>query len=112
MVSVISNLQPLPKQAFSISLDGVFWQISIIEAGGIMAASFTSGGAPLDICDNQRCVAGQLIIPKNREALTPGAGNFMFLTANGDLPWWEEFGITQTFVYATAAELAAIRNGN
>jgi hypothetical protein len=42
-------------------------------------------------------------------ALQSSFGNFVFLTANnGDLPYYTEFGATQTLVFATTAELNAL----
>lgn len=110
MAQIINNLQALPKQEITVSLDNVLWDIAIIETAGVMSVNITSGGAPTPIVAGWRCVAGQLLIPKNREN---GGGNFLFLTAGGDdLPWWESFGTTQLLAYVGAAELAAIRNGN
>jgi hypothetical protein len=109
MVQVVNGLQALPKQQFTIVLDNVLWDITLTEAAGVMAATIKSGGNVTPICSGERCVAGELIIPKVREA---GGGNFLFLTANDDLPWWEEFGLTQLLFYVSAAEIAAVRNGN
>lgn len=108
-MQVVNGLQALPKQQFTVVFDNVLWDITLAEAGGIMAATIRSGGNVTPICSGERCVAGELIIPKDREA---GGGNFMFLTANDDLPWWENFNATQLLLYASAAEIAAVRNGN
>jgi hypothetical protein len=108
-MQLINGLQALPKQQFTVVLDNVLWDITIIEAAGIMAATFKSGGNVTPVASGARCVAGQLVIPKDREA---GGGNFLFLTANNELPWWESFGVSQLMFYASAAEIAAVRNGN
>lgn len=108
-MQVINGLKAIPKQQFTVVFDNVLWDITLTEAAGIMAATIKSGGEVTPVTSGERCVAGELIISKVREA---GGGNFLFLTANDDLPWWEKFGITQLLFYASAAEIAAVRNGN
>lgn len=98
-------LQNLPKQQFTIVLDGLQWDVTLKAAAGIICADLSRAGEI--VVQGARCVAGQLIVPQNLEA---GFGNFLFLTALGDLPWWEQFD-TQTFIYASALELAGARNG-
>jgi len=100
------NLQQLPKQSFSAVLENTLYELAIIECAGIMAANISRAGTVL--VSGARIVAGQLILPLDKEG---GLGNFMILTDSGDLPWWESFGTTQTLIYASAAELAAVRNG-
>lgn len=109
MVQIINDLQALPKQEFTVVLENTLWDITIIEAAGCMAVSIVRGGEPTAVISGWRAVTGQLIIPRDREA---ALGNFAFLTVQDDLPWWEQFGISQSLVYVTAAELAAVRNGN
>jgi hypothetical protein len=77
-----------------------------LETGGCMSANITRGGEPTPVISGYRCVSDELIIPEDREN---GFGNFMFLTTEGDLPWWEQFGTTQLLLYASPAELAAVR---
>jgi len=107
-MQVINDLQALPKQQFTIALDNTLYEIAIRETAGCMSADVTRGGDPTPVVSGYRCVAGELVLPEDREN---GYGNFMFLTLDGDLPWWESFGTTQLLVYASPAELAAVRNG-
>jgi hypothetical protein len=107
-MQAIASVQPLPKQQFTIVLDNTLYDISIIETNGCMSASITRGGEPEPVVTGWRCVAGQLVIPKDREN---SYGNFMFLTRNNELPWWENFGTTQIFLYASPTDLAAVRGG-
>lgn len=100
------QLAVLPKQRFSISLDNTLYDIALIETNGCMSANITRGGEPTAVVSGFRCVAGQLIIPEDREA---GLGNFFFLTNAGDLPFWDQFASTQVFGYASPADLAAVR---
>lgn len=96
-------LQQLPNQTFSVTLDGNLYDITIKAAENIMSVSFLRNGA--DIIDNVRAVAaGALIQGQYQEA-----GNFLFLTANNQLPDYNQFGLTQSLLYFSAAELAAFR---
>ena len=99
-------LQTLPKQQFTVVLDGLLWDVTLKVAAGVMCADVSRAGVVL--VQGGRCVAGQLLFPSDLEA---GYGNFMFLTDAGDLPGWEQFD-TQTLVYASAAELAGGRDGS
>lgn len=96
-------LQQLPNQTFSITLDGNLYAITLKAANNIMAASFVRNS--VDIVDNGRAVAaGALIQGQYQEA-----GNFLFLTANNQLPDYKQFGLTQSLLYFTQAELTAFR---
>lgn len=103
----IIALQAIPKQVFNIVLDNVLYEIGIIETNGCMSMNLTRGG--VDILDGQRVVAGKLCIPY--PPLEADSGNFMFLTQNNDLPYYDQFGLTQSFLYASNAELEAVRDG-
>lgn len=101
-------LQAIPKQQFTIVLDNVLYDISVIETNGCMSINLSRGDEG-EIVAGQRVVAGQLCLPYR--SLENAEGNFMFLTNDGDLPYYDQFGLTQTFVYATNAELLAVRDG-
>jgi len=93
----------VPNQAFSIVLNNNAFDIELRTTNGVISASITING--FDTIDNIRCAAGAPLIPSQYEE----AGNFMFLTMNGQLPVYTQFNITQTLVYFTSAELAAYR---
>lgn len=101
-------LQAIPKQSFNIVLASVLYTITLLETNGCMSISITRAG--VDVLDGQRVVAGKLCIPY--QPLEGGDGNFMFLTQNNDLPYYDQFGSTQTFLYASNAELEAVRDGS
>lgn len=96
-------IQAIPAQQFQITLDNNVFDITLKEADGIMAMSVQING--VDTIDNLICAAAAPIIP----ARYLETGNFMFLTANAQLPYYEQFGVTQSLVYFTASELAAFR---
>jgi hypothetical protein len=59
------------------------------------------------VAQGQRVVAGQLCLPYR--TMEAEQGNFLFLTANDELPSYVSFGISQFLIYASNAELAAVR---
>jgi len=96
-------IQPLPNQQFQALLDGNSWNIVIRSTNGVMSTTLVLNGTT--VIENARSVAGSLVIPSRYEE----AGNFLFLTANNELPDYTLFGTTQSFVYVSAAELAVFR---
>ena len=96
-------IQTLPNQSFSITLDGNLFQIALRETNGVVSASMIING--VDEIDNVRCVAGTPIIPSRYQE----AGNFLFLTQNGELPNYAKFNVSQILLYFTTAEIAAYR---
>lgn len=97
------SIQPIPAQEFQITLDNNVFDIAIKHAKGVMVMSISING--VDTIDNLLCAAAAPIIP----AQYLENGNFMFLTANNQLPTYTQFGVTQSLMYFTAAELAAFR---
>jgi hypothetical protein len=98
-------LQAISKQNFSAVLDDILFEMDLIETAGCMSCNITRAGTV--VVSGARCVAGQLLI--NYESLEAGDGNFMFLTNAGDLPFYDQFTTTQTLLFASNAELAAVR---
>lgn len=98
-------LKPIPNQSLSIPLGNQLYDIILKSTNGVMSASIARGNVV--ILSNVRLVAGTLIIPYRYLE----DGNFFMETANGDLPDYTQFGITQRLYYITAAELGAIRAG-
>lgn len=100
-------LQPIPKQSLAIVLDGQLYEIDVLSTNGCMSLNVTR--ANVRVVSGQRAVAGQLVLPfKVQEG---GAGNFMFLTQDDDLPAYAKFTSTQAFLYASNEELSAVRDG-
>ncbi len=92
-----------PNQKLSIFLDDILYDITLKEAAGIIAATIERDGVA--VLSGSRVVPGYPIVPYQYLE----SGNFVFLTDEGDYPNYEQFGITQFLVYASAAELAVIR---
>ena len=99
------NLQNIPNQEFSIMLEGVLFDLTLRAINDCMYCDVTANGNP--VVSGARCVAGYQIMPYlYQEGIS---GNFTFQTLNYELPWWEEFGISQYLIYATASDLASVR---
>ena len=109
-------LAAVPSQSFSITLDGDFYDIVIRLCGAttrtppyvdgtVIAMDITRNQVPLLL--GARCVPGTPVL------LYPYlvTGNFVWLTENGDLLDYTQFGISQFLIYASADELAAINAG-
>lgn len=98
-------IQSVPNQNFTVTLDGNLYEMTIRYTNGVMSVSIVLNGN--DVIDNIHAAACAPIIPA--QYLEDGDGNFMFLTANFQLPNWEQFNITQSLMFFSAAELAAYR---
>lgn len=99
------SLQQVPNQSFSSILDSNNWNFTLKTAQDVTVVSLTLNGN--DVIDSARAVAGSFIIPAQYEE--QGAGNFFFVTQNEQLPYYTQFGVTQSLIYISAAELAALR---
>ena len=96
-------ISAVPNQDFTIILDGNTWDITLKTTDGIISASLNLNS--IDIVDNARVVSGSYIIQEQYQE----SGNFFFLTQNQELPLYTQFNVTQSLIYISAAELAALR---
>ena len=102
------QLEAIAKQSLTTVLDNVLYELALLETNGCMSADVTRGGKR--VVSGQRIVAGQLAIPYR--FAEDGMGNFLFLTKDNALPYYDQFATTQTLLFATNAELEAVRNGS
>jgi hypothetical protein len=98
-------LATVPNQSFSIRLSDHFYELVIKETNGCMSVTIFRDNVL--ILENIRAVAGTPIIPYHYLE----SGNFIFSTENDDLPDYSQFGISQSLIYATQAEIGALRAG-
>lgn len=91
-----------PNQSFTVQLDNVRWELVVRTARGCMCADVDRDNVAL--LRGVRLVAGQPIIPYAYLQ----TGNFIFLSVDDALPDWSQFGVSQTLVYFSAAEIAAL----
>jgi hypothetical protein len=99
-------IQALPNQEFQAVLDGNSWDFTIAATNGSMSMTLLLNGTI--VVENVRCVAGAFVIPSMYEE----SGNFLFLTADNQLPDYESFGATQSLIYAGPAEMATFHSPN
>lgn len=97
------DIATVANQAFSIQLDSRFYEIELREVNGAMAASIVRDGETL--ISNSRITAGAPLLPYRYQE----TGNFIMTTDNEELPYWDQFNVTQFLVYLSADELAAYR---
>lgn len=102
---LVVALQAIPKQSFTVVLSDLLYDVDLIETNGCMSMNVTRAGEV--VAAGQRCVAKQLVLPY--AALEDGLGNFLFLTQNNELPYWQLFTSTQALLFASNAELEAVR---
>lgn len=99
----IINIDAVPNQSFSVTVDGNRWDFVIKEAVTSMIADISLNGER--ILSGQILVAGQPFIPYE---FLQGSGNFLILTESDQLPDWRRFGVDQILTYASAEEIAAL----
>lgn len=99
----IIDIDPIPNQEFSVTVDGNRWDFIIKEAVSSMICDLSLNDEV--ILSGARIVAGTPIIPYE---YLRRHGNFIILTENDELPYWTQFGVNQQLIYASAEELSLI----
>jgi len=107
-------LQTVPNQELSIQLDNNNYVVRIHSSNNIplsigtaiMTFTIIMNGEVL--IENIRAVPYYPIIPFQYLSNS----NFFIITNNDDYPDYNQFAISQFLIYASAAELEAIANGN
>ena len=102
-------LQAVPNQSLSIQLDQINFDIRIHscgqslipEANTMVFTIFINGVRTIS---SFRATPGSAIIPY----LYLEDGNFVMITQNDAYPSYDQFGITQYLIYASAAEIEAL----
>lgn len=99
----IIDIDPIPNQEFSVTVDGNRWDFVIKEAVSSMICDLSLNDEV--ILSGARIVAGTPIIPYE---YLRRKGNFIILTENDELPYWTQFGVNQQLIYASAEELSLL----
>lgn len=94
-------IQSVPNQSLSVTIDRQRWTLTIKAAVSSMVVDLSLNDQV--VIRGLRIMPNQPLIPHPYLATV---GNFLMLTNSDELVWWERFGIDQTLVYATAAEIA------
>lgn len=97
------NIAAIPNQSLSVQLGGFVWDITLKETIGTMSATVVRDG--ITLVQNQRIAPGTPLLPYSYLE----SGNFLFLTNAGDYPYYTQFGLTQSLVFATQEEINAIQ---
>lgn len=95
-------LASTPNQSFTLTIDDVRWTLAVKVARGVMCADVGRDGVLL--LSGVRVVAGEPIIPYAYLQ----TGNFLFLTIANEMPDYRAFGVSQSLVYLSAAEIAGV----
>lgn len=98
----ILTLATLPNQSFTFTIDNVRWEMTVKEAAGVVVVDITRDSVPL--LRGSRALAGEALIPYRYLE----TANFIFVTVSDALPDWRQFGASQTLVYLSQAEIAAL----
>lgn len=99
----IIDIDPIPNQEFSVTVDGNRWDFVIKEAVSSMICDLSLNDEV--ILSGARIVTGTPIIPYE---YLRRQGNFIILTENEELPYWTKFGVNQQLIYASAEELSLL----
>jgi hypothetical protein len=87
----------------SIRLGESLYTLTVKETRGVMSVDIVRDSTV--ILRGARIVSGTPLIPyKYLEA-----GNFAMFTENEEYPTYTQFGVTQSLVYLTAAEIVELR---
>lgn len=97
------NLANLPDQSFTTNVGNSRYDIRLFQINGTMACDIARNGTQL--VSGQRILTGFYIIPYLYQWATEG--NFILLTKNNALPDYTQFGLTQTFVFASWSDILA-----
>lgn len=98
-------LQAVANQAFSVTLDGSRYLLTLKDSNGVMVADVVRD--EVELLRGHRIVAEAPLLPYR--FLQGGGGNFVLVTENDELPQYAQFGFSQRLVYLTAAEIAALK---
>ena len=97
------EIAPVPNQSFSVRLDDQQYDFVIKFEAGVMSVTITRDNVLL--VSNLRAVPGEPLLPYRYLE----SGNFVITTKDGDYPNYLEFGVTQNLIFASHAELEALR---
>src|SRR5262245_38111688 len=96
-------LAAIPNQSFSVRLADSLYDITVRSSDGIMVVDIARD--TVLIVEGMRALAGVPLLPYRHLE----SGNFVFFTANNELPDYNQFNVTQELVYFDAEALASFR---
>lgn len=99
------NLQPVPNQSFSFTVGETTFDITLKTSDALVASVTIDSVVAMQ---GVRVMAYRPVLPY--AYLTKGAGNLFFITDQGEEPSYEKFGVTQSLVWASEAEIEGLVN--
>lgn len=99
------TLQATPNYAFNFVADGQLYNIALRAIQDMVFMDVTMNGAI--VATALPCLVGALVIPY--PYLEGAGGNFVFSTASGENPQWENFGAGDVLLYLANADLVVAR---
>ncbi len=97
-------LQAIPNQSFTFSEADFRFEVTIKEAAGVMAVDISVDNSI--IIQGQKVVSGGPVIPYRHLE----SGNFAFITENDEIPYYDQFGVSQSLIYLTPDDLGGVRD--
>ena len=91
-----------PNQDLTVRLDNTRYGLRLKSTNGVMVVDVSIDG--VTVLTGSRVLAGEPLIPYEYIA----TGNFILLTVNDELPDYTQFGVTQSLVYMSPEEIAAL----
>lgn len=97
------QLRQIPNQSLSITLNNNLYDLTIrtVNTGDAQITAVDIQINGVYVIRGVRAVAGYPLIP----SIYLENGNFMIVTANGDLPNYTQFQISQFLVYVSQSEI-------
>jgi hypothetical protein len=99
-------LDAIPNQSLSVRLDSRRYEITVQATSRVVSATITRDDEML--VQGLRCATSTPLLPFRY--LEDDAGNFVFLTEDGEYPDYTRFDSTHQLVYLNGAELASVRS--
>lgn len=96
-------LQPIPNQSLTVRLDDHLYNLTFKTINGAMAVDIARDNVLIE--SGARIVAGTPLLPYRYQE----SGNFLILTLNDDIPYYDQFGVTQKLIYTSQVDIGAAR---
>lgn len=98
-------LAPIPNQSLDVVLENDAYTLRFTACIDGMSVDIRRNG--VDVIVGSRLVAGEFLIPYPHQYY--GKGNFTMVSGTDDIPYYDQFGVSQLLMYNTKAEIEAAR---
>lgn len=100
------RLDAIPNQSFNFNIDDSVYKITVKECGGVMGVTVLKNETVL--VENTKALPRVFLLPYKYL----DSANFVFITAEDELPYYTEFNNTVFLLYLNPSEIAGLNNGN